>query len=182
MPDAIVDACCFINLYATGDLRGFLTELAWAWHIPSAALAESLYIRATSDKGDDKREAIEPQPYINENLITLVNVGDTDEAELYVRLAADLDDGEAMALAIARLRGWTLATDDRKAKRFAGNLGVPVVTTPELMERWAKASRMHPAKLKTLLSNIQSGARFAPADDAPEFDWWMAAIGEAPSL
>lgn len=182
MPDAIVDACCFINLYATGDLRGFLTELAWEWHLPSAALAESLYIRVTVDEGDDKRAPIQAQPYIDEKLITLVDVGNADEAELYVRLAGDLDDGEAMALAIAKLRGWTLATDDRKAKRFAGNLGVPVVTTPELMERWAKASKMRPAKLKTLLNNIQSGARFAPAEDAQGYEWWTAAIGEAPSL
>ena len=182
MPDAIVDACCFINLYATGEVRGFLTELAWEWHMPSAALAESLYIRVTSDKDDDKREPIEPQPYIDERLITLVDIGGTDEAELYVALAGDLDDGEAMALAIAKLRGWTLASDDRKAQRYASGLGVPVITTPELMRRWAKASKMRPARLKTLLSNIQSGARFAPAEDAPGYDWWTAAIGEAPSL
>ena len=181
MPDAIVDACCFINLYATGDLRGFLTGLAWEWHIPSVALAESLFIRVTSDEGDDKRESIEPQPYIDDSLITLVDVGDADEAELYVRLAGDLDDGEAMALAITKLRGWTLATDDRKAKRFARDLDVPVITTPELMQNWAKASKIRPAKLKTLLSNIQNCARFVPAEDAPGYDWWMNAIGDAPS-
>ena len=160
MPDAIVDACCFINLYATGDLRGFLTELAWEWRISSAALAESLFIRVVSDEGDDKREPIEPQPYIDERLITLVDIRDTNEAELYVRLASELDDGEAMALAIAKRRGWTLATDDRKAKRFADDLGVAIVTTPELMQHWAKASKMGPARLKMLLSNIQGGARF----------------------
>ena len=182
MADAIIDACCFINIYATGDLRGFLRESAWDWHIPSAALVESLYIRVTRDQDDEKREPIEPQPYINESLITLVEVGGADEAELYVRLAGDLDDGEAMALAIAKLRGWTLATDDRKAKRFAGNLRVPVVTTPELMQRWAKASKIRPAKLKTLLSNIQNNARFAPAEDAPGYDWWTDAIGDAPSV
>ncbi len=181
MPNAIVDACCFINLYATGDLRGFLTELAWEWHIPSAVLAESLYIRVPSDEGDHKRKPIEAQSYIDDGLIALVDVRDTDEMELYVRLAGDLDDGEAMALAIAKLRGWTLATDDRKAKRFAGNLGVPVVTTPELMERWEKTSKILPARLGTLLSNIQSGVRFVPAEDAPGYAWWMARIGLAAS-
>ncbi|MCH7994369.1 MAG: hypothetical protein IIB57_07990 [Planctomycetes bacterium] len=177
MPDAIVDACCFINLYATGDLRGFLTQLAWQWHIPSAALAESLFIRKVSDEDDEKREPIDAQPYFDESLITLVDVGGADEAELYVRLAGDLDDGEAMALAIAKQRGWTLATDDRKAKRFASDLGVPVVTTPELMQRWAKASKMRPAKLRTLLRNIESGARFAPGEDAPGYEWWTAQVG-----
>ncbi len=177
MPDAIVDACCFINLYATGDLRGFLTELAWGWHIPSAALAESLYIRVTGDEGDDKREPIEPQPYIDERLITLVDIGDAGETEQYVRLAGDLDDGEAMALAIAKLRGWTLATDDHKAKRFAADLGVPVVTTPELMHQWAMVAKMRDAKVKELLRRIESGARFTPGEDALYYDWWMAAMG-----
>lgn len=149
---------------------------------PTAALAESLFIRVTGDKGDDKRELIEPKPYIDESLIRLVEVGGADEAELYVRLAGDLDDGEAMALAIGKLRGWTVATDDRKAKRFSGDLGVPVVTTPELMRQWAKASKMRPARLKALLSNIQSGARFAPAEDAPGYDCWTDAVGDAPSV
>jgi predicted nucleic acid-binding protein len=181
MPDAIIDACCFINVYATGDLRGFLTASPWEWHIPSAALAESLFIRVTSEKDDNELEPIEAQPLIDESLITPVDISDAEEAELYVRLAADLDDGEAMALAIAKVRGWTLATDDRKAKRFASNLNAPVVTTPELMQWWAKVSRMRPATLRALLTNIQSGARFAPAEDAPGYDWWTAAIGDAPS-
>ncbi len=181
MPDAIVDACCFINLYATGDMRGFLTESAWAWHIPSAALAESLFIRVVSDKDDDKREPIEPQPFIDESLLTLVDVSCADETELYVRLAGDLDDGEAMAMAIAKLRGWTLATDDRKAKRLAVDLGVPVVSTPELVQQWAEAGRMPPDRVKTILLNIESRARFTPAQNARCHDWWIAAIGEAPS-
>ncbi len=180
MPDAIVDACCFINLYATGDLRGFLTESPWKWHIPSAALAESLYIRVTTDEGDGTREPIEPHPYIDERLITLVDVADAGETELYVRLAGNLDDGEAMALAIAKLRGWTLATDDRKARRLAGDLGVPVVTTPELVQQWVKVAKMRPAKVKELLRRIEFGARFIPADSAPGYDWWTAALGEAP--
>ena len=177
MPNAIIDACCFINIYAAGELRGFLKDSAWGWHIPSAALAESLFIRSVSDEDDEKREPIDAQPYFDEGLLTFVDVGSTDEAELYVRLAGDLDDGEAMALAIAKQRGWTLATDDSKAKRFADDLDVLVITTPELMQRWAKASKMRPPKLRTLLRNIESGARFAPAEDAPGYEWWTAQVG-----
>jgi len=175
MTDAIVDACCFINLYATADLRGFLTTVAWSWHIASAALAESLFIRAANDD-DDERESIEPQAYIDEGLIKLVDVQSAEEAELYVRLAADLDDGEAMALAIATQRGWTLATDDRKAKRFANDFGVPVVTTPELVQRWAKQARMTPSRMRTLVRSIESRARFSPAEDTPGFNWWVRHI------
>lgn len=182
MTDAIVDACCFINLYATGDIRSFLADLGWTWHIPSVALAESIYIRATDANGEVTHQLIESQTYIDEKLLVPVDVQSGEEAELYVRLAGDLDDGEAMALAIAKRRGWMLATDDRKAKKFAGGLGVPVITTPELMQRWAETAKIRPAKLKTLLSNIESHARFAPAEDAVGYDWWMAQIGKASDL
>ena len=176
MEEAIVDACCLINLYATGDIRGFLSEVAWSWHMPSAALAESLYIRVSDDDGDDRREAIEPQACIDEGLLASVDVQNLEEADLYVRLASDLDDGEAMALAIAKLRGWTIATDDRKAIRFSGNLRVPVVTTPELIQLWVKAIHMPSTRVKTHLRRIESGARFSPAEDAQGYDWWTAAV------
>lgn len=180
MPDAIVDACCFINLYATGELRGFLTEFAWSWHIPQAALAEALYIRVPGVDGEDQREPIDSETCIEAGLLVPVDVENVEEAELYVGLASDLDDGEAMALAIAKRRGWTLATDDRKAKRFAGDIGVPAVTTPELMQHWAHAGKMPSARLKALLSNIESRARFTPAEDAPGYDWWTTAVAGAP--
>ena len=40
--------------------------------------------------------------------------------------AVDLDDGEAMALAIAAVREWCLATDDVAARKTASQLGVTV--------------------------------------------------------
>jgi predicted nucleic acid-binding protein len=177
MSDAIVDACCFINVYASRDLRGFLTASSWTWHIPQPALAESLYIRVTNDDGEEDRKRIDPQACLDEGLITLVNVEDA-EAALYVQLAGELDDGEAMALAIAKLRGWILATDDRKAQRFANHQGVEVITTPELIQDWAKSASMTPTKIKAVLGNIESGARYAPAENAPGYGWWMSFTGE----
>jgi predicted nucleic acid-binding protein len=177
MPDAIVDTCCFINLYATGDLRGFLKASESSWHIPSAVLAESLFIRKLGDEQTEKREPIETEAHIDAGLLALVELQAGQETDLYVQLAGDLDDGEAMALAIAKQRGWTLATDDRKAKRFAANLDVPVVTTPELIREWAEKERLSSSAVKALLHNIETQARFLPATDSPDYDWWMAHMG-----
>lgn len=179
MTDAIVDACCFINVYATGELREFLAGSEWTWHISRAALAESLYIRVPTEEHDLVREPIEPKPYLDEGLIALAEPTTPDELELYVHLAAQLDDGEAMALAIAAQRGWTLATDDRKANRIADDLGVAVVTTPELMERWAVAANLQPAQIQRLLRDIELRARFSPAAGAPGYAWWKANMSGA---
>jgi predicted nucleic acid-binding protein len=99
--------------------------------------------------------------------------------EFYVEFAADLDDGEAMALAIARARAWLLATDDRKARRRAVESGVSIVTTPELMKRWADSSRVPAEEIRSALERIQARARFVPAPDFPEYEWWTARLGQS---
>jgi predicted nucleic acid-binding protein len=172
MKEAIVDACCFINLYATGDFHGFLAGSKWSWHIAEAALAESLYIRVTTDDGDERREPIVAKSYIDAGLITIVDVQSAEEIELYVRLAGSLDDAEAMALSLAKSRNWILATDDRKARRFAEDFEIAVIGTPELIEKWAKRERMARSKVRELLVNVQRGARFFPPQDSPAFAWW----------
>jgi predicted nucleic acid-binding protein len=177
MADAIIDACCFINLYATDDIRGFLTASGWDWHIPRAVLAESLYVRTRGADGKESRERVEANPYIAENLIRVVEVEKGEEVNLYVQLASELDDGEAMALAIARVRSWVLATDDRKARRFATDLGVQVVGTPELIKQWAMAANILPSTIKALLANVEFGARFVPPESAPGYEWWVAHAG-----
>lgn len=174
MSGAIIDACCFINLYATRDVRGFLSALKFSWHVSTLTLSEAIFVRASNSQGNETKEAVDAQPYIDEGLISLVDLASDDEVEMFVRLAAELDDGEAMALAIAKQRSWMLATDDRKAKRFAINLGVAVITTPELVRRWVEADHIPAARTKVLVGNIESGARFSASEDSPDYDWWAS--------
>jgi predicted nucleic acid-binding protein len=92
-----------------------------------------------------------------------------------------LDDGEAACLAIAKVRGWTLATDDRKGRREAGALGVPVVTTPELVKRWADATKADDEAVAKVLKAIQDFARFFPHKTMPLHPWWNDAINKSGS-
>ena len=92
-----------------------------------------------------------------------------------------LDDGEAACLAIAKVRGWILATDDRKCRREAAGLGVPVITTPELLKSWAEATRAEEAAVAKLLRDIRSYASFAPHKTMPLHDWWVEMISKSES-
>lgn len=177
MSDAIIDACCFINLYASGEMAHFFEASRWSWYVPRAVLRECLFIRVQSSEGADEREAVQSQGHVDSGLIVPVDIESAKEAELYVRLAADLDDGEAMALAIAHYRGWVLATDDRKARRIARDWAVETVTTPELMREWQRVARLPASHVRTLLANIESRGRFTPAEDAPDYAWWMKLNG-----
>src|SRR5262245_47000543 len=180
MSDAIVDSCCVINLYAAGNLLALLPPLGLRLHLPEKVLGESLYVRQP-DPADATRlvqRKVELDPVIGAGLLHRCDLEGEEELDLFVQLATTLDDGEAACLAIARVRGWTLATDDRKGRREAGNLGVPVVTTPELVKAWADATKADDSAVAELLRNIQNYARFTPHKTMPLHSWWVDAISK----
>jgi len=176
MGEVIVDTCCLINLYATAELGTFLKDLSWPFYIARAALAEAIFIRIQDVDGDLISDPIDVRSFTSHGLITVADVEGAEEVELYVQLAAALEDGEAMGLAIAKVRSWALATDDRKARRLASKLGVKVLTTPELMQSWESVANITRSKMASMLKQIEFGARFAPADDAPGYDWWSSFV------
>jgi hypothetical protein len=99
-------------------------------------------------------------------------------AAMYVELAADLEDGEAMTLAIAHGRGLAAATDDRKARRIAAERcggSLVLVRTTEILRAWVQVSSVDDATLRGVLRRIESIARFRPANDDPLRDWWAEA-------
>ena len=91
---------------------------------------------------------------------------------MYVDLATQIDDGEAMALAIAKSRSWAVSTDDRKAKRIADELSVKVLTTPEIVKRWADLARPSLDDLRQTLQLIETRASFFPSANHPLHSWW----------
>jgi len=175
MSDSIVDSCCIINLYAAGNLLSLLPPLGVRLHIPEKVLEESLYVRQAdpADAGKLVQRAVDLAPALQAGLLHRCDLEGAEELTLFVELATTLDDGEAACLAIAKVRGWALATDDRKARREAGALGVLVVTTPELVKAWADATKTDEAAVAKLLRDIQNYARFTPHKTMPLHSWWV---------
>lgn len=172
----VIDTCCLVNLYAVGDPLAFLPTLPWIWYVPSAVADEGIYMKADSRTTELRaRRRSRLHECFEAGAIRACSL-EGDEAELYVTLAADLDDGEAMALAIAKSRGWQLATDDRKGRRKATELGVTLLCTPQIMRRWATETAAAGDEIAAALKRIQIEARFVPSDDYPECEWWRAAI------
>jgi hypothetical protein len=85
-----------------------------------------------------------------------------------------------MCLAIAESRGWVVATDDRRAIGIAARVPLSVISTPELVRAWADATRPDPALLATVLTDIQTLARFVPQPTMPEAAWWSNQIPPTP--
>lgn len=157
-----LDACCLINLFATGRLEAILEILPYRF-ATSSLVADEEVLRV------GERPGIELQA---PDLLRVVAItGESEQAEL-VRFAMELDDGEASVCALATARGGGVATDDRKALRVLGRVGVQVLQTPELLYEWSIRSRASHEEIRQVLTSIRAQGRFYPRRDAPCFPWW----------
>lgn len=185
-----VDACCLINLLAAGGIlpqpsteKGRASRqldapssLDTTLHIPDSIARETLYLLQPDEDDETKlvKAPIDLAPYFADGLLHACDIEGEEEVGLFVQFATRLDDGEAECLAIARHRGWFLATDDRPATALAGQAGVPVLTTAELVKHWAKRTRTKKPDVAAVLRNIQRFAKFVPRRNSPEAAWWLS--------
>lgn len=172
--DIVLDTCVLVNLCAACDPQRFVVGTGVVLHIPQAVAAEAVRLHVGSEAASSDPQEVELQQYLDSKTLMACALQGGQETELYVGLARDLDDGEAMALAIAKARGWLLASDDRKARRRAELLGLRVITTPEVMYQWAVATGVTDGMLRRALLNIQNIARFRPSPGFPQHEWWLA--------
>jgi predicted nucleic acid-binding protein len=169
----VLDTSAALNLLAAGVGIAVLKALEVNCFVCSAVVDEAIYIR--SDDAAQPREAVSIDPWLLSGAVDVTSVSGPLEEELYVQFAGDLDDGEAMSLAICRARGYALATDDRKARRIAGQLaspGVQLLSTSQIFRHWANSTGVAPGELKRVLSAIELRARFIPPHDDPLQEWW----------
>ncbi|MBX9790816.1 MAG: hypothetical protein K2Y37_18005 [Pirellulales bacterium] len=179
MPSVILDACGLLNLYASGCFVRILTELPHDWYLPAASERESQQYRQP-DPADPERlvvASIDLSPVIASGVLRRCDCEGDEETRLYIELAAQIgDDGESMGLAIAKCRGWSVLTDDKKARRIAGELGVQVTGTPDVLKAWSELVKPNPAELSAVLAAIERFANYRPGRGAEHFDWWVSAI------
>src|SRR3954447_12051038 len=174
MPAIILDACGALNLYASGRFVPILTALRHDWFIPAAVERESQQYRQPDPADPEKLIAlpIDLAPAIGAGGLSRCDCEGDEEAELYVELATRIgDDGESMGLAIAKSRGWSVLTDDKKARRIAKELGVPVLYTPEVMRQWAVATCPGVGELSEVLKAIERFANYRPGQNAADYEW-----------
>lgn len=175
----LLDACCLLNLYATGRIDVILRALPDRFAIADHVAAEALYIRRGGSGDDaDEWEPVDLRPLIESGLLEVLRLETEEEAASFVGFAAQLDDGEAMTCALALHRGGAIGTDDRKARRICGTQSPPIEirTTPALLKAWAEVERITGTELGRVLLRIRERARFAPGKHDSLQGWWDAAL------
>lgn len=170
----IIDACVLINLVATDELEAILEVSTKPSLICTVVKKESIYLR-TRDPQNPK-ELIDLSDLIDRRILEVCEIENQKEELLYVDFAAVLDDGEAMSLAIALARDLDLVTDEQKARKlFLREVGHPrrLISTGQLLRKWADASQISAARIRTALSKIETRARYRPPLADADYRWWM---------
>ena len=116
---AVIDACCLIDLLASGQAEAILRATGHTWHLPTSVQVEVNYVR---QHDPDNPGSYSTCPPISRRLVksgstqTLPARRPAGTVAQYLHYATLFrSDGEAMCLALGECRGWTVATDDRRA-------------------------------------------------------------------
>lgn len=205
MQDVVLDACCVINLYAAGKIlsgeaprskpprRKIIKpgsspqakKLAFDFnlHLPAKVKGEAQYVLQPDEEDKSKlvKAEIDLDPPIKAGLLHECDLVGEEETDLFVQMAVKLDDGEAVCFAIAKSRGWLLATDERPTEKLAKQHGVSIITTPELVKHWADKTKASEDDLAKVLWNIQTYAHYFPRKTLPMHSWWMDLVKKATS-
>jgi hypothetical protein len=179
---AAIDACCLIDLLASGNAEAILRASGFTWHLPSAVQGEIRYLRQhdVDHPGQVARVPADLTGLIGSGLITVCDPQNQQELDRYTQYATLFrSDGESMCLALAEQRGWVVATDDRRAIRVAQQAGLTVVSCPQLVKAWADALAPDQATLLQVLKDIQVLAQFKPNPTMPECPWWVDQLAKA---
>ena len=176
----LLDANCLLNLYATDRLREITVALSYQFWIADYVVEhEAFYIwRPSLTENRDVQEPVDLTPLLEEDQIQLMSLESPEEEATYVNLAAYLDDGEAITGALALHRDCSIATDDRKARRILSKYApsVGLVSTLELLKRWAEERQVPMDELGVAMAKMRSGASYVPGTRDPLCEWWRSIV------
>lgn len=175
----ILDACCGINLLASGVLADIVRAQGVPVAIADLVLRQEVLRLPAEDEGLAQGETspdreLTLQPLVDAGHLEVMAADSEEETATFVALARRLDDGEAMSAALAIHRNGDLATDDRKAIRVLGAEApaLKIRRTSDLVRTWSQVARPSAAEVRDVLRRIEDDASFIPPGTDPNADWW----------
>ena len=179
-PNLLLDASCLINLCASGCLADLASELPFQLCVVNYVKdREALWVGSEEATQENQKTLISPllAPLIRNNHITLFSLLPAETA-LFVSLALEMDDGEAMTEAVAISRRFAMAIDDRKARKtiIKSAPSIELFTNPDLLWKWSQTGSIRPDHLRKVLISIQRDASYMPSQTHPRGNWWRRIV------
>lgn len=171
----ILDACCLIDLHASGFMAEILQALPYSIAVSEYVLEQEALSVSALNEQTTASDVSPLQQLLDSGIIVVVNLETEAEENALVDFAVSLDDGEAYTCAIAVQRNWLIASTERKVASIIRNnfSHISVVTTQELVKEWADAIAPPYEVVKQVIQNIQKKARYRPRRSHPLYEWWQ---------
>ncbi len=173
----ILDACCLINLCASGEMHEIIKCIPES--IAISSYVKEREVLTIFDGPPDNvraiRKEIDLNPLTESGLLIVAKPENDAEKQTYVNFAFEMDDGEAMTGALAIHRNWALATDDKKVVNYfsRNTLEVPIISTLELIKHWVDVTNPASENVCTVLMNVRLKARYEPDKNHTLYQWWQ---------
>ncbi|MCC7201177.1 MAG: DUF3368 domain-containing protein [Nitrospirae bacterium] len=163
MPDIILDACVLSNFALSHSLHILRSCYKDHAYVSSFVTVENL-------KGilSGYRELGEIRKALADEWLIEVSLDDTKEKAFFENLSVSLGAGEASSIAIAKVRGFVFASDDRVARREAELLGVPVTGTVGILYKAAKMKLITLRKADNILNRMIEKGIYSPVKSLRE--------------
>jgi predicted nucleic acid-binding protein len=130
MSEIIFDCCCISN-FALSDslfiLKNLTNESALITNFVSAEIMRGIQ--------QGHKDLVKITEALREGWIREVDLKGKKERSLYEALSVSLGLGEASSIAVAKVRGFIFASDDRAARREAGLSGVKLIGTLGVLKK-----------------------------------------------
>ncbi len=183
----VLDACCVLNLSASGQLIAILQSLSVPAVVTAVVSTTELKtlqrLEADHNEGASglaSESATQFHRAIAQGVLTVVDFASAVEEETFINYAFALgDDGESATGAIAVHRDWAIATDDKRAIAFFRKEAptIQVLSTLEIVRHWSEVSALSNAALRTVLTAIRVQGRYLPDRNHPLLTWWQDSMG-----
>lgn len=183
MPRAVViDACCLLNLLATGREQDLVRACEIDLIISGQAHGEALFLHTPPDADGVRSKHLASTERLRTAGRLQIRSLDTEPLiAAFVAWAAQLRDEDASCVALAGALGLPLMTDDGKERRIARAQfpRIDLISTLAVLDEAVRALALPEHELLGLVADLRWRGNFAPPRKDPLAPWYAELLRRA---
>ena len=177
--EAVIDACCTLNLLATRCELEIVSALGIRLFDTPKTAVEPMFLWSPPDEnGERSRQSVTTNSLRHAGHLMTVAIDTDSLIDAFVAAAALIKDADASCIAVAGTLGLPLITDDRKERRIATDLfpSIEIVSTLDLLHGASLALGWKEEELRRVAVALRWGGNFAPPRHDPRASWYSALL------
>lgn len=163
MSEVVIDSCCLSN-FAHSDSLYILDKLFGR----SAYISEFVYAEILRGIQKGHNNLLKIIDSVKDGQLGEINLITSEEKALFETLSVSLGLGEASSIAIAKSRGFLLASDDRTARSHAQDLGISVTGTLGIIKKAVLNSLLAPEEGDLFVAHMKNAGFDTPINTLQE--------------